>query len=120
MTIVPPIQRAKGLLKPRSIKAFASIRLFRVAKPSDERLRAGFLCAPIYHLITQEEVICCTFCAEKLPPGSCRGRKLNVGNQAWSGVRFIPPRNLRRHCQEKFIHEPTCEKFAKERRAGFV
>jgi hypothetical protein len=30
----------------------------------------GFLCAPMYRPITQEEVICCTFCVDKLPPGS--------------------------------------------------
>jgi len=38
--------------------------------------RFVFTCAflsPISHLITQKEVICCIFCAEKLPPGSRRG-----------------------------------------------
>ena len=68
----------------------------------------------------EEEVIRCTLCADKLPPGSRRRRKLNVGNETWSGMHCISPRNLRRHCQEEFIHEPTCEKFTKERRAGFV
>jgi hypothetical protein len=57
--------------------------------------------------LTQEEIICRTFCADKLPPGSCSGREPNVGNQAWSGVHCVSSRNLRRHCQEKFIPQAT-------------